>query len=140
MSKNCNIVTRAKPRRKIDADVIAGMAKAVSKMLTESEAARLCGIEPRHWFEWKSRHSRSEKFAALLEGYRANRIQHLINRVEQSADGLGGVKYPDFRAALSLLKFQDQKRFGDSPTVEVHQHAPMLTEATMRRLNNIVLT
>jgi len=111
-----NNPTHAKPRRKIDAAVIAQMAKAVATMLTETEAARLCGLEPRHWFEWKSRAGRAGKFSALLEEFRANKISGLLERVQKSADGVD-VKFPDFRAALALLKFQDQKRFGDSPAV-----------------------
>ena len=114
-----NIPTRAKPRRKIDAPVLAQMAQAVAKMLTESEAARLCGLEPRHWFEWKSRAGRAGKFTALLEHCRGARIQNLIDRVEKSAAGID-VKFPDFRAALALLKFQDRTRFGDSPAVEIN--------------------
>ena len=117
--QTCNAPTRGKPRRKIDAAVIAQMAKAVAKMLTESEAARLCGIEPRHWFEWKSRAGRSDRFSALLEQVRANRINHLIERVEKSADGID-TKFPDFRAAVQLLKYADMKRFGDSPAVAMN--------------------
>lgn len=113
-SQTCNTPARAMPRRKIDASVIAAMAQAVAKMLTESEAARLCGLEPRHWFEWKSRAHRAKKFADMLEAVRANRIEALLDRIEKSANGVG-VKYPDFRAALALLKITDQKRFGDSP-------------------------
>lgn len=117
-AKASNVPTRAKASRKIDAEVIAQMAQAVATMLTESEAARLCGLEPRHWFEWKSRAGRAGKFAALLEEFRANKIAGLLDRVQKSADGVD-VKFPDFRAALALLKFQDRARFGDSPTVEI---------------------
>lgn len=122
--QTCNSTTRAKPRRKIDAAVIAQMAQAVATMLTETEAARLCGIEPRHWFEWKSRAGRGERWSALLEEFRANKIAGLLERVQKSADGID-VKFPDFRAALALLKFQDQKRFGDSPVVAMNP-TPMI--------------
>lgn len=118
-----NTPTRAKPHRKIDASVLAQMATAVAKMLTESEAARLCGLEPRHWFEWKSRAGRAGKFQALLEHCRGVRIQNLIQRIEKSADGID-TKYPDFRAALALLKITDPKRFGDSPI------SPVLVQQT----------
>jgi hypothetical protein len=110
------------------------MAKAVAKMLTESEAARLCGIEPRHWFEWKCRAGRDIRFAALLEQVRASRINHLIERVEKSADGID-TKFPDFRAALALLKITDQKRFGDSPAVEVNvMPQPVIDERALARI------
>jgi hypothetical protein len=54
----------------------------------------------------------------LLEAFRAQKIESLLDRVQKSADGVD-TKYPDFRAALALLKFHDQKRFGDSPSVEI---------------------
>jgi hypothetical protein len=113
-----DIPARAMPGRKIDAGTIAEMAKLVAKMLTESEACRRLGIKPRTWFDWKSRAGRNQKFADLLEAYRADRIESLIDRIEKSADG-ERLKYPDWRAALALLKITDQRRFGDAATVEI---------------------
>jgi len=110
--------TRAKPHRKIDAATIAGMAKLCAKMLNESEACRRLGIRPKAWFDWKSRANRTARFAEMLEAFRADRIESLIDRIEKSANGTGGVKYPDWRAALAILKFTDQKRFGEVPAVE----------------------
>ena len=115
--KAIDIPTRAMPGRKIDAVTIAEMAKLCAKMLTESEACRRLGIKPRTWFDFKSRAGRTQQYADLLEAYRADRIEGLIDRIEKSANGID-VKYPDFRAALALLKITDQKRFGDSPTAE----------------------
>jgi hypothetical protein len=130
-----DILTRAMPRRKIDATCIAEMAKLVAKMLTESEACRRLGIKPRTWFDWKSRCGRDEKFSAMLEAYRARRFEGLIERIEASAEGTGGVKYPDWRAALALLKIGDQKRFGDSPLlVEMNVRQPLLSDADMQRI------
>jgi hypothetical protein len=125
--------TRATQRRKIDAAVLAEMAQAVARMLTESEAARLCGIDPKSWFQWKSRARCGQKFAALLEKCRAARIQGLIARVEKSADGVD-VKYPEFRAALALLKHIDQRRFGDSPAVEINVPTLTVDESQLARL------
>jgi hypothetical protein len=53
--------------------------------LTESEACRQLGIQPRAWFNFKDRAGRGEKFKALLEAYRADRIESLIARIEKSA-------------------------------------------------------
>lgn len=120
--KAIDIPARAKPRkatpsRKIDAVTIAEMAKLCAKMLTESEACRRLDIKPRTWFDFKSRAGRNQQFADVVEAYRAARIEQLIARIEASADG-DGVKFPDWRAALALLKITDQRRFGDSPTIE----------------------
>lgn len=109
---------KASPGRRIDASTIAEMAKLCAKMLTESESCRRLGIKPRTWFDFKSRAGRTEHFGDMVEAYRAARIEQLIERIEKSADGADGVKYPDWRAALALLKITDLKRFGDSPAVE----------------------
>ena len=130
-----NAPTRAMARRKIDESVIVQMAQAVAAMLTESEAARRCGLAPAHWFQWKSRAGRAGKFTALLEEFRANKIAGLLERVQKSADGVD-VKFPDFRAALALLKFQDRARFGDSPTVEINSPV-IFNESRLRRLAQI---
>jgi hypothetical protein len=133
-ANNDDIPARAIARRRIDAVAIAEIAKLCAKQLTESEACRRLGIQPRAWFNFKDRAGRGEKFKALLEAYRAHRIEHLIDRIEKSADGIG-VKYPDFRAALALLKITDQKRFGDSPLVNVQQvNANILSDADMQRV------
>ena len=118
-AKNGNNLARPRAGRRIDATTIAAIARLCAKQLTESESCHRLGIKPQQWFAWKSRHKRSERFAELLEAYRADRIEHLIERIEKSADGVD-VKFPDFRAALALLKFQDQKRFGDSPAVAIN--------------------
>jgi hypothetical protein len=131
---------RAMPGRKIDAVTIAEMAKLCAKMLTESEACRRLGIKPRTWFDFKSRAGRTQRFADLLEAYRAGRIEGLIDRIENSADGVG-VKFPDWRAALALLKITDQRRFGDSPTVEInatHQTAIVLAAGGEDKLRKLV--
>jgi len=110
-AETSDIPARARARRKIDASVISAIARLCAKSLTESEACRLIGIEPRHWFDWKSRASRSEKFAALLEEFRAGRIDSLIAKIENAADGIG-LKQPDWRSAAFLLSLCDKRRFG----------------------------
>ena len=109
--KTSDIVTRALAHRRIDSTCIAGVAKLCAKMLTESEACRLLNVRPQSWFSWKSRHTRAEKFAALLEAFRADRIDSLIAKIEASADGVG-MKQPDWRAAAFLLSVTDKHRFG----------------------------
>jgi hypothetical protein len=113
-----NTPARTPAKRRIDATRIAEIARLCAKAHTESEACRLLGIQPKQWFRWKSRHKRAEKFAALLEEFRAGRIQDLIGRVEKSADGVG-MKQPDWRAAAFLLSVADAKRFSTSGGVSV---------------------
>jgi len=112
-TKTSETPTRTRARRKIDPGVISAIARLCAKSLNESEACRQIGIEPRHWFDWKSRASRSEKFAALLEEFRAGRIDSLIAKIENAADGVN-MKQPDWRASAHLLAIADAKRFSDS--------------------------
>lgn len=115
------------PGRRIDAATIADMAKLCAKsMLTESEACRHLDIKPRTWFDFKSRAGRNQQFADMVEAFRAAKIEQLIARIQASADGADGVKYPDWRAALALLKITDQRRFGDSTAVETTNNTLVL--------------
>jgi hypothetical protein len=122
-SINDNNPSRTRANRRIDATTISEIARLCARQLSESEACRKIGIVPQAWFSWKARHNRSEKFAALLEEFRAGRIDSLVTKIESAADGVN-MKQPDWRAAAALLKFVDLKRFGDSPTVEVNNQIP----------------
>ena len=137
-AQNADISTRTmakKPAaRKIDATIIAEIARLVARQLTESEACRQLGIEPRQWFDWKSRASRSERFAGLLEAHRANRIDDLIKKIEAGADGVG-MKQPDWRAAAFLLSVTDKKRFGpQAEAAPSPQLAGQVSEATLLKV------
>lgn len=132
-AKTSDIPARARAKRKFDAAVIESVAILVSRALSETEAIRQLGYEPRQWFTFKSRGKNDERFCALLEKFRGARIEKLIARIEKSANGQD-VKFPDFRAALALLKIIDQRRFGDSPLVEVNVRQPLLSDADMQRI------
>ena len=117
--------------RAIDGTTIAEIARLTAKMLTESEACRRLGINPRRWFDWKTRHSRAEKFAALLEEFRAGRIDSLIAKIEASADGIG-LKGPDWRAAAFLLSVSDKHRFGTQADITpAPTQPPMISEKVL---------
>jgi hypothetical protein len=131
-ASNVNNPTRTRQNRRFSAKTISEIARLCAKQLSESEACRLLKIRPQSWFSWKARHNRSEKFAALLEEFRAGRIDDLISKIEKSADGIG-LKQPDWRAAAALLKFADMKRFGDSPAVEIY-NAPLISDDTAARV------
>jgi len=127
-ASNGNNPTRTRASRRIDTATISEIARLCARQLSESESCRKIGIKPQHWFSWKSRHNRSEKFAALLEEFRAGRIDSLITKIESAADGVN-MKQPDWRAAAALLKFADLKRFGDSPAVEINNSpAPLISD------------
>ena len=133
-SINGNNHAHTRANRRVDATTISEIARLCARQLSESEACRKIGIVPQAWFSWKSRHNRSEKFAALLEEFRAGRIDDLITKIEKSADGIG-LKQPDWRAAAALLKFVDMKRFGDSPQVASNNTPhPIVSESSLKEI------
>jgi hypothetical protein len=130
---NEDISARTRANRRIDATTISEIARLCARQLTESEACRKIGIRPRHWFNWKDKHNRSEKFAALLEAFRANRIDDLITRVEKSANGQD-VKNPDWRAAAFLLSVTDAKRFSNNATQSTSTPAQAIADEVLLKI------
>lgn len=116
--------------KRIDATTISEIARFCARQLSEAEAYRKLGVKPQQWLSWKARHNRTEKFAALLEEFRAGRIDSLITKIESAADGVN-LKQPDWRA-VALLKFVDIKRFGDTASIEPgNTPAPIISEKAL---------
>lgn len=126
-ASNGNIPTRTRAGSRITARTVAEIARICALYHSESEACRLLNIRPQSWFSWKSRHKRSEKFAALLIKFRAGRIHDLITQIETVADvdkaKAAGVRF-DWRAAAYLLALIDPQRFSTSRNVSVQVNAP----------------
>jgi len=97
--------------RRWEAPDIEEMSMYVAKGLTESEAARLMGREPRSWFVFKCRGKNDKRFGEQLEAARAKRINDNLGLIEKSAKG-EGMKQRDWRAADRLLQIADS-RFRD---------------------------
>ena len=132
---NSNVPARATQRRKIDGLVIDAMASYVAMGHTETEAAHLCHIKPSTWREFKSRNlARATKWTERMESYKAQLINHNLQQVQKAADGVG-VKYPDFRASLAMLKIQGgAARFGDTPTIEMQSPTFILSSEKIREI------
>jgi hypothetical protein len=127
--------TRTRANRRIDAKTISEIARFCAKQLTESEACRLLNVRPQSWFSWKSRHNRAEKFAALLEAFRADRLNSLIEQIENGAKGVN-MKQPDWRAAAHLLAVTgDKARFGpQAEAAPLPQPGNTLSDAAMSKI------
>ena len=129
-ASNRNNPTRTRAGSRITARTVAEIARICALYHSESEACRLLNIRPQSWFSWKSRHKRSEKFAALLIKFRAGRIHDLITQIETVADvdkaKAAGVRF-DWRAAAYLLALIDPQRFSTSRSVSVQVNAPQQT-------------
>ena len=132
---NVNNDTRTRANRRIDAKTISEIARFCAKQLTESEACRLLNVRPQSWFSWKSRHNRAEKFAALLEAFRADRLNSLIEQIEAGAKGVN-MKQPDWRAAAHLLAVTgDKARFGpQADATPMPQPVGQISEAAMLKI------
>jgi|HubBroStandDraft_5_1064220.scaffolds.fasta_scaffold71312_2 hypothetical protein len=104
-------------RRGFDRVTLRQIAQLCAKGLTQSESCRRLGYKPKSFINWQSRNRNNEKWAAILEDFRAERFDSLIQKIENCADGKG-MKQPDWRAAAHLLMVSD-KRFNpaqDAPT------------------------
>jgi hypothetical protein len=133
----------ARARRRFDEKSISTIARLVARSLTESEAARLLGYEPRAWFNFKARGRNDERFCALLEKFRAARVDSLVARIEKSANGVD-LKQPDWRAASQLLSHVDPRRFSDSgmrASIEISvPTAPVVDEAALDKVLQLMLS
>ena len=126
-ASNGNNPTRTRTGSRITARTVAEIARICALSHSESEACRLLNLRPQSWFSWKSRHKRSEKFAALLEKFRAGRIHDLITQIETVADvdkaKAAGVRF-DWRAAAYLLALIDPQRFSTARKASDEVNAP----------------
>ena len=104
-----NIASRA---RRIDRTTLAEIAQLCAKGLLQGEACRKIGVNPKSFLSWKSRNNHNERWAALLERFRAIRFDALITKIDNAADGVN-MKQPDWRAAHAALMIGD-KRFNPS--------------------------
>ena len=136
MAKTNDIPTRTRPIRRLNASTIEEIARFCARNLTESEACRQLGINPRVWFNWKEKHNRKGKFTDQLERLRAIRIDVLLDRIEKCAEGVN-MKQPDWRAAAHLLTLTDYRRFSASAGT-VMDTAPQRESITLDRMREIM--
>ncbi len=134
-----------KPRRAgkltlTDAAAIAD--KVAKKRLTESEACYLLGIEPKHWFVWKSRHKHSATFEAICARVRAASIENAVDRIEKAGEDMiieregekPFVRRGDWRADHARLSLIAPERFADKPQNVTTNQVLVLPEAESQRL------
>jgi hypothetical protein len=131
----------ARPRRKLDAGIIDAIAEGVARGLNESECARLLGIDPRVWRNFKSRGKNDARWQAALEKFTALRLDKLIKGIEDCGDGKG-LRQPDWRAKAWLASVIAPKRFSDAgqrAAVQINMSAPSVwaTVLTDQKMNEI---
>ena len=100
-----NIASRA---RKIDRITLDEIAQLCAKGLLQGEACRKIGVNPKTFLSWKSRNRNNEKWATLLETFRAIRFDAMLNKIDDAADGKN-MKQPDWRAAHAALMIADRR-------------------------------
>ena len=117
-----------KPRkRRISSQDIEAIAEMVGERLTESEACRHIGIEPRAWFKFRQSHDKGGKISALLERTRATQLAAHIANIKDAEHGRNGHR-PDWRASAHLLAIKAPDRFStnQAQTVTINQSATVL--------------
>ena len=106
-------IIRKGKARKLNIQDVQGIARLVSEsFLTETEACHVLGIQPNRWFIFKQRAKIQAKFESLTTRIKGSQIENCIKRIQDSGDGRGGVKQPDWRAKAFILNVIDRKRFG----------------------------
>jgi len=101
--------------------------------MTQAEACRRLGVDPRVWLNWKHKHKRNEKYEALFEEFRAMNIEALMSRIYKSAEGID-LKFPDWRAALAALRVLDPTRFGDKAVTDELSRQPIVSVTILQAL------
>ena len=96
---------KIKKQPKIVLSDLKEIARLVAtRKLTETEACHVLDIKPENYFVFKSRNGRSEIFAKYLEKIKSNKINSLLNQIEDISDGDESIKQkPDWRAKQWLL-------------------------------------
>ena len=97
---------------RITKELCLAMVKLVGRrMLFESEACAMLGINRDSWQKWKSRHRNNEWVKQQIEKMRGEKIDKALERIEKSADG-EDLKQPDWRAAAWIAEKTSPERFG----------------------------
>lgn len=106
------LVLPKKRRLRIGAREIRAMAELLVKRLTEAEAARTLGIEPRSWYKWRARKRNEGKFTALLDALTGAKLNAHVENIEAAGIGAGPHKRADWRASKAVLEMMAPARYG----------------------------
>jgi len=96
-TQNSNDIPPRTRGRKLTVTTIRQIAKLVALGLNESEACRRLGIDPRAWFNFKSRGKNDDRFKAELETAQAADFEQNLRGIADAGEGKG-LKQPDWRA------------------------------------------
>ena len=97
-------------KRRISPQDIEAICSMVAKRMTESEACRTIGIEPRVYFRYKENVRHKREIDSLLERTRAVQIKAHVENIEDAEHGRNGHR-PDWRASHALLAIKAPERF-----------------------------
>jgi hypothetical protein len=125
-SKSAQPLTRVRRRgHKLtlaDAEAIAAL---VAKRANEREACAVLEIPYSTWMHWKAKPHNAEKFSVVLDRIRGAKLDAHLDNIEKFSKD-------DFRASIAYLeKTMPEKYSSRAATIEVHNHAPQLTDAQM---------
>jgi hypothetical protein len=104
-------------RRRLSVTEIEAVCRLIAeKRFTDREACAKCGINERTWFRWKQKSKNDVRFSALIERLRGERLNTIIDRIDDASIGKG-MKQPDWRAAAWLAQVIDRERYGDQRVI-----------------------
>jgi len=115
---------RARALKLNDIEEIARLI--ATRKLTETEACLTLGITPNVFFRWKQRHKNQTNIDTLITRMRADKIQGLIDNIENVGNGIG-VKQRDWRASAWIAERVAPEKFNlnkdnstaQAPTVNI---------------------
>jgi hypothetical protein len=132
-SKVTPFPTPAKRRRHrltlADAEAIAAL---VAKRANEREACAVLGIPYSTWSHWKAKPHNAEQFAVVLDRINGEKIKSHLENID-------GFSKKDWRASEAYLSLTMPSKFSSkAATVEIHNHAPKLTDAQKAKIEALL--
>lgn len=116
-------------------DIRAIATIVVKNLRTETEACNMLGIRVKHWWQYKKRASVTRKYEDSLARLKEFSLNAVLTRISDSAHGLNGAKYPDWRAAAWFAERMEprlQINTNQSPAVTTTTNTLILIEAVKR--------
>lgn len=137
MNNGLEIKRKGKARKLTigDAEAIARLVS--TRKLLENEACLSLDIEPKQWFQWKSRHKHLATFERLTTRMKADKLAGLVERIENSSldaeimiNGKPVTKRGDWRAGAWIAERLAPERFALQAN-QANAPAPVINIAVM---------
>ena len=109
-------ISKAKRRRRFDAQSIEEYAELAAKRFTDEEICSKFGWLPNSFKKWKARASNSSTLAHLVTRARQAKLEAHLTNIEEASKGEGAHARADWRASAHIMEVMDRTRFGRGET------------------------